>query len=58
MAVTETRTLDFDGDYTRVYWDLSTKGSSGITVSGLVGPDGTPMKLLDDAAQAASRRTS
>ena len=30
MQVSETRTLEFDGDYTRVYWDLDTSGSQGI----------------------------
>ena len=54
MAVDETRTLDFNGDFTFVYWDLSTKGSTGIAVSGLTGPDGKPMSRLNDAAQAVS----
>ena len=39
MRVTDTRTLAFSGTYHFVYWDLSTKGSSGITVTGASGPD-------------------
>ncbi len=32
MSVVEDRTFDFDGDFTRVYWDLATKGGQAITV--------------------------
>jgi len=38
LRVTDTRTLAFSGTYHFVYWDLSTKGSSGINVTGARGP--------------------
>lgn len=38
LVVHEVRTLDFDGAFTYVYWDLNEKGSSGITVRGASGP--------------------
>jgi uncharacterized membrane protein len=43
LRVHETRTLDFSGDFSFVYWDLATKGSGGVAVSGASGPalDGT-----------------
>jgi len=43
LRVHESRTLDFSGSFSFVYWDLSTKGSSGIDVTGASGPafDGT-----------------
>ena len=40
LVVTEKRTLSFDGSFTRVYWYLDTKGSQGIEVTGVSGPDG------------------
>ena len=39
LRVTDTRTLAFFGTYHFVYWDLSTKGSTGIKVTGASGPD-------------------
>ena len=43
LRVHESRTLDFSGSFSFVYWDLSTKGSSSIDVTGASGPafDGT-----------------
>src|SRR5450756_2136975 len=43
LRVHESRTLDFSGGFTFVYWDLSTKGSNGIDVTAASGPgaDGT-----------------
>ena len=38
VRITETRTLDFAGAFHFVYWDLSTKGSQGISVLGASGP--------------------
>ena len=53
LRVRETRTLDFSGSFSFVYWDLSTKGSDGIDVTAARGPslDGTgsmPYELTDD----------
>jgi uncharacterized membrane protein len=39
VRVTDTRTLDFSGTFHFVYWDLSTRGSEGIEVTGADGPD-------------------
>ena len=39
LRVTDKRTLAFSGTYHFVYWDLSTKGSNGIKVTGASGPD-------------------
>jgi uncharacterized membrane protein len=43
LRVHESRTLDFSGAFSFVYWDLSAKGSSGIDVTRASGPgaDGT-----------------
>jgi uncharacterized membrane protein len=43
LRVHETRVLDFSGDFSFVYWDLSTMGSDGIDVTAASGPgaDGT-----------------
>ena len=43
LRVHETRVLDFSGDFSFVYWDLSTSGSDGIDVTAASGPgaDGT-----------------
>jgi uncharacterized membrane protein len=38
LRVVESRTLDFSGTFHFVYWDLSTKGSEGISVTGASGP--------------------
>ncbi len=38
VRITDTRTLDFSGNYHFVYWDLSTEGSEGIEVLGAAGP--------------------
>ena len=38
VRITDTRTLDFSGTFHFVYWDLSTRGSEGITVRGASGP--------------------
>ena len=38
LRVHETRVLDFIGDFSFVYWDLSAKGSSGIDVTAASGP--------------------
>ena len=53
LSVHETRVLDFSGDFSFVYWDLSTAGSKGIDVRAASGPgvDGagsTPYKPTDD----------
>ena len=37
--VTETRVLDFSGEFSFVYWDLKTAGSDGIEVTAARGPD-------------------
>ncbi len=39
MRVTETRVLDFSGDFSFVYWDLNTRGSDGIDVTAARGPN-------------------
>ena len=41
LRVHESRTLDFDGDFSFVYWDLSEEGSDGILVRGASGPGGS-----------------
>jgi uncharacterized membrane protein len=41
VRVTDTRTLDFSGTFHFVYWDLSTRGSEGIEVTGAEGPSTT-----------------
>jgi len=43
LRVHESRTLDFSGDFSFVYWDLATKGSDGVDVTAASGPgaDGT-----------------
>jgi hypothetical protein len=43
LRVHESRTLDFSGAFSFVYWDLATKGSNGIDVTAASGPgaDGT-----------------
>src|SRR5450756_2202296 len=48
LRVHESRTLDFSGDFSFVYWDLATKGSDGIDVTGGSGPgaDGTGLSLI------------
>ena len=38
VRITDTRTLDFSGNFHFVYWDLSTEGSEGIEVLGAAGP--------------------
>src|SRR5665811_2062980 len=38
LRVHESRTLDFSGGFSFVYWDLSAKGSSGIDVTAAGGP--------------------
>ncbi|HEX5643340.1 MAG TPA: DUF2207 domain-containing protein [Thermoleophilia bacterium] len=38
VRITDTRTLDFSGDFHFVYWDLSARGSEGIDVLGASGP--------------------
>ncbi len=54
LRVHEARTLSYSGTFHYVYWDLSTKGSTGIDVNGASGPgsDGTgsvPYTLADNA---------
>ena len=47
VRVTDTRTLDFNGSFHYVYWDLSTRGSDGIRVLGASGPaDGDPATVV------------
>ena len=43
LRVHETRVLDFDGDFSFVYWDLDATGSDGLDVTAASGPgaDGT-----------------
>ncbi len=53
VRVRESRTLDFDGSFSFVYWDLSAEGSEGIDVTAAAGPgpDGAgsvPYTLDDD----------
>jgi len=38
LRVHETRVLDFSGDFSFVYWDLSTKGSRGVDITAASGP--------------------
>ncbi len=38
VRVRESRTLDFDGSFSVVYWDLSARGSEGIDVTAASGP--------------------
>ena len=47
VRITDTRTLDFSGNFHFVYWDLSTEGSEGIEVLGASGPSvGDPVKTV------------
>ena len=46
MLVTELRRFRFQGDFSRVSWELDPRGSEGIEVLGVVGPDG-PLRLLE-----------
>jgi uncharacterized membrane protein len=48
MTVRETRTFDFNGSFTRVYWYLDKRQSSVIEVNSVSGPDG-PLALTRDA---------
>ena len=56
VRVTDTRTLDFSGTYHFVYWDLATKGSSGIVIKGASGPaNGDPATVVPyDYSQSAA----
>jgi uncharacterized membrane protein len=47
LSVREARTLRFSGDFTFVFWELATKGSEGIEISGASGPSGA-YALTDD----------
>ena len=49
LRVRESRTLEFDGDFSYVYWDLDATGSDGIEVLGASGPGG-PYSYTDDWA--------
>ena len=40
VRVHETRTLDFNGAFSYVYWDYRTAGSDGIRILGASGPEG------------------
>jgi uncharacterized membrane protein len=54
LRVTDTRTLSFSGTYHFVYWDLSTKGSEGVKVSGASGPDpADPTRVVPYQASSA-----
>ena len=39
LRIHETRTLDFSGQFSYVYWDLNTKGSNGIQIKAAEGPE-------------------
>ncbi len=41
LDVTERRTYDFDGDFTRVYWDIPVSPDIGVEVLGATGQGGT-----------------
>jgi uncharacterized membrane protein len=55
LIVSETRTFDFSGDYTRVFWDMPTAKTDGIQFMTVVGPDGKMYKSLANPALADSR---
>jgi hypothetical protein len=55
MRVGEARTFEFDGDYTRVYWDLEKTPDQDIVVATVVGPEGDIYKRIEDPAQIALR---
>ena len=57
MIVTEDRAMTFDGDFTRVFWELSTKGSEGIEILGVrqVGPVSRVLTRTDDPSTLDSR---
>jgi uncharacterized membrane protein len=38
VRVTDTRTLDFNGTFHYVYWDLSTRGADAVEIQGASGP--------------------
>lgn len=47
VRVSDTRTLDFDGPFHFVYWDLATRGSSGMVIRGASGPaTGDPSTIV------------
>jgi uncharacterized membrane protein len=51
MVVRETRTFDFDGDFTFVYWDLESGGSTGIEVHAVSGPEGEYARTDDPGSR-------
>ena len=55
MTVRETRTLDFNGSFTRVYWYLDERQSGGITVTGVSGPQGPLQLTSDDVTRVPGR---
>jgi uncharacterized membrane protein len=55
LDVSESRTFDFSGDYTHVYWVMPTVQTGGIRFSDFVGPNGKMYRKLADSAQAALR---
>jgi uncharacterized membrane protein len=57
VLVTEQRSFRFDGRFHFVYWDLSMKGSDGIKVLGVDGPDG-PLERIDSGDQGYTVRRS
>ena len=55
LRITDTRTLDFSGTFHFVYWDLATRGSSGIEVTGASGPSpGDPARVVPYEPSAVS----
>ncbi|HEY5388691.1 MAG TPA: DUF2207 domain-containing protein, partial [Thermoleophilia bacterium] len=45
LKVHESRTLDFSGTFHYVYWDYSTRGSNGLTVTAASGPTGPYQRM-------------
>lgn len=43
MGVTETRRVEFNGNFHWAQWALDKQGSQGIELIGILGPDGKPM---------------
>lgn len=55
LVVAEQRTFEFNGDFSRVFWDVPTAQTGGLRVQDVVGPDGQMMERVKSSAEAAAR---
>lgn len=53
LSVQETRSFDFSGDYTRVYWDLEAPAGGSITDISVARLDGTPLPPAQEDGRPA-----